>query len=654
MSRRFRDPHDAARPHREGLPTDRPIALYYRQSSEGSIGNVYTSIQTVDMFAKLVSMGWPDDRIRLIDIDEGVSGALSIDERAGMAELYDLIIRREVGAVAAHAEDRFFRDATMIQPNVFIDACKRAGVKVITSSFVYDFAHPRDGAFHVRQFRWKCEMGAEYINTQVIEKLAGARAYLMRLGRWAGAPMPVGYMADMRKEVRPKEANPNRRLFVPFEAYASVVREYFRLFIAYGGDLARTHYHIYQHGVFFPDPVTTPPPEGFVVRYNLRPRNGVYYPTRVGLKLLLTNPVYIGHWHFKNTIVQWNNHPPIVREDDFWQVFNQLSEFSLDGSPNPNYRRVRHNSRPTAQEDRDEDRPLCAGLLYGAVDGNLIPMFQEWDARAGKYKYKLSYYNPQTTDTQSLWARHCDTIDEAVSYHLRDYLRSQFSDEGWTLMMRELEDKDSAAEERTRLQHQLQAVESDMERTKLRLRTYDDADLIRDDEKLFQNQKAERARILAKLETLETQRVDHARLLYMRDHFTHMLERWDTVMTRDEKHKLLQWAIERIVLVEYAYRKPSLLHIVWNHPRGSQTCFVVLSGSRGSWTYAELQALWRHLEDGTPPADIRRAFSHHPKASVYRMLKVLSSVSFDTSSGISIRNHIQVADLYSLMMSFAA
>src|SRR5688572_18219570 len=109
MPRTFKSPNDPVQQHREGLPTDRPVGLYYRQSSEGSIGNVYTTIQTVDMFQKLILMGWGEEQIKLIDIDQGVSGALKIDERAGMSQLYDLIIKREVGAVAAHAEDRFFR-----------------------------------------------------------------------------------------------------------------------------------------------------------------------------------------------------------------------------------------------------------------------------------------------------------------------------------------------------------------------------------------------------------------------------------------------------------------------------------------------------------------------------------------------------------------
>ena len=630
MPRTFRSPNDPVQQHREGLPTDKPVGLYYRQSSEGSIGNVYTTIQTVDMFQNLILMGWREEQVKLIDIDQGVSGALKIDERAGMSQLYDLIIKHEVGAVAAHAEDRFFRDETMIQPNVFIDACKRAQVKVITSSFIYDFAHPRDGAFHVRQFRWKCEMGAEYINTQVIEKLAGARAFLMRVGRWSGAPMPVGYVADSRAELRPREKNPDHRRFFPFEPYAAVVREYYRLFVALGGDLARTHHSIYENRIFFPDPATCLPPDGFVARYNLKRREAGYYPTRVGLKLLLTNPIYIGHWHFHNTIVQWNNHPPIVSEDLFWQAFNYLSPVSLDGSPNPNYRPIHHNSRPTVQARRKVERPLCAGLMCGLVDDQLTPMFLEWDGRAQKYKYCLSRYSHETTESGSLWKRHTDLIDEAVTYHVIERLKYQFSEEGWKLTLEALQNHDTS-EERTRLQHQLRSVENDMERTKLRLRTYEDADLIREDEQVFQHQKAERTRLLAKLESFETTRITYEQLVYMREHFSSLVDTWDTSLTRDEKHLVFQHLIKRIVLVDYAYRKPSLLKIVWSSD--DEECFVVLSGSRGQWMYAELQQIRTMLQAGEPPARIRRVMSHHPKASVYRMIKVLSAVDSETSSG---------------------
>ena len=105
------------------LPTDRPVAVYYRQSSMKQVGNISTDMQQIDLPHYIMSLGWSQDRIILIDEDEGVSGAKSIDERVGMSRLFDLILTRKIGAVAVQAEDRLFRDETQIQVNVFIDAC---------------------------------------------------------------------------------------------------------------------------------------------------------------------------------------------------------------------------------------------------------------------------------------------------------------------------------------------------------------------------------------------------------------------------------------------------------------------------------------------------------------------------------------------------
>jgi DNA invertase Pin-like site-specific DNA recombinase len=73
------------------LPTNRPIAVYYRQSTLAQVGNISTSMQTVDMVEILIQKGWAEDDIILIDMDEGISGSTKIDERPGMRRLFDLI-----------------------------------------------------------------------------------------------------------------------------------------------------------------------------------------------------------------------------------------------------------------------------------------------------------------------------------------------------------------------------------------------------------------------------------------------------------------------------------------------------------------------------------------------------------------------------------
>ncbi len=47
--------------------------------------------------------------------------------------------------------------------------------------------------------------------------------------------MQVGYMVDNGKYLPDGTENPNWRKFVPFEPYAEVVRQYFRVFLECGG-----------------------------------------------------------------------------------------------------------------------------------------------------------------------------------------------------------------------------------------------------------------------------------------------------------------------------------------------------------------------------------------------------------------------------------
>jgi DNA invertase Pin-like site-specific DNA recombinase len=201
--RRYQQPNsDNSTPELPGtLPIHQPVAVYYRQSTDAQIGNISTTIQTVDMVEYLKQRGWAESDILMIDMDAGVSGTKKIDERQGMRRLFELITTRQIGAVACQDEDRLFRDVTQIQVNIFIEACRASNVCVITPSVVYDFAHKDMGTFHARQFRFKSEMAAEYIQSYIRGRLHRARERLMMEGRWAGGSVPPGFMIDMRKEL---------------------------------------------------------------------------------------------------------------------------------------------------------------------------------------------------------------------------------------------------------------------------------------------------------------------------------------------------------------------------------------------------------------------------------------------------------------------
>jgi hypothetical protein len=116
MPRPLKRPEQPIDPYKaQALPVGRPAAVYYRQSSEAQIGNISTTLQTIDMIEHLMHHGWVRENIHMIDMDAGVSGSKKIRERKGMSLLYDLIESGQLGLVAAQDVDRFFRDVTMIE-----------------------------------------------------------------------------------------------------------------------------------------------------------------------------------------------------------------------------------------------------------------------------------------------------------------------------------------------------------------------------------------------------------------------------------------------------------------------------------------------------------------------------------------------------------
>ncbi len=416
------------------LPTDRPVAVYYRQSSDAQVGNISTAMQTIDLPDYLKRLGWAEDKIILIDNDAGISGTTKIDERPGMRKLFDLIIDGSIGAVACQDEDRLFRDLTQIQVNIFIQACLESNVQVVTPSVTYDFAHATMGTFHARQFRFKSEMSAEYITSYIRGRLQPARARLINDGMWAGASVPPGYIIDMRKVLADGSKNPNWRKYTPFEPFVDVVNQYFQLFLSKCGNLKQTGDHIRAHGPYYPDwddlEIQKSIPEGFrlIKPYNIKRGERGYYPDASSLARMFTNAVYLGHWVTRGQVIKWNNHPAIVPEDVFMRAFNYLAEFRFDGTPNPDYRPRKRNARPTLDVRRNELRPLCEGLIFSCEDDVWRPSGVHWNQQTGRYAYA---FLSREVNNPVIWYKQAFYVDEVVVMHLQSLLLTTFKPETW-------------------------------------------------------------------------------------------------------------------------------------------------------------------------------------------------------------------------------
>lgn len=407
------------------LPLDRPVGAYYRQSTGAQVGNISTLIQTVDLKAYLRQKGWTEDKIILIDTDQGVSGQKKIDEREGMSQLFEMIVTDQIGAVACQDEDRLFRDQTQIQVNIFIEACKAHRVLVLTPFMLYDFAHPTMGSFYIRQFRAKCEMAADYINSIVNGRMYAARERMQGEGKWCGGSIPVGYMVDMRRTLPDGSANTNWRKFVLFEPYAQVTKEYYKVFLEAGCVTRTAIRKIQNNGPWFPN---CPAPDGFKINYRLAHFYRTRCPSRRGLVQMLTNAAYLGHWAIRGVIVRPNNHEALIDEPTFHRVFNFVSEINLDGTPNKYHAPIRAAAKPRGEGDRSAPQPLCWGLVSSPVsDTHYVGV--HWQPKIRGYEFVCT--DNISREERYVWSKSSAQIDEAVVDMFRKKLAATFADEQW-------------------------------------------------------------------------------------------------------------------------------------------------------------------------------------------------------------------------------
>lgn len=585
------------------LPLHLPVAVYYRQSTEAQIGNISTTIQTVDMVEILKSRGWAKDKIMMIDMDAGVSGTTKIDEREGMSTLFGLITNNEIGAVACQDEDRLFRDITQIQVNIFIEACKSHNVLVITPTVVYNFSHPQLGTFHARQFRFKSEMAAEYIDSYVKGRLQKAKRRLLDNGLWAGPPIPLGFMIDMRKTLPCGSSNPNWRKLVEFKPFADVVREYFRLFVSFGGQARTTAKHIIEHGPYFPNPKECQPPDGFKIVYRLRQTGGKWCLRRTGLMGMFTNAMYLGHWMVNGNIVHWNNHDAIIDEELFMRAFNFLSKVTLDGKENPNYNPARQYRRPQKEEERPHERPLCVGLMFSQEDEKWRRVGTNWVGPAQHYAYTFWSVDD---DSNYVWSKKGDYVDDAISLYLLIKLQATFDYEKWeesvNIFIKEFEGKQKIR--RAQLK-QLTTVKENLVGS---LSTLTNPAMIAAAEKNYEDAQAEIDRLQSELAT-DTDNISQInRLKKIRKNCGEVLEKWDT-MTRDEKREVLLAFIHRI---EATPVDGHGLHLVirWKDSRSNEITLPRQSTTGTQWLPYEMEELLSLVNSGSEQIQIARAFPH--------------------------------------------
>jgi len=588
------------------LPLDRPIAVYYRQSSMAQVGNISTDMQQIDLPRYVTTLGWEQQDIILIDEDEGVSGAKRIDERAGMSRLFDLMVSGSIGAVAVQAEDRLFRDETQIQVNVFIEACTKHNVRVLTPHFRYNFADKHEGPYHRLLFRMRAEQAADFLNTYVRGRLFAAKERMLLQGMWMGGNIRLGYMVDNRVNLANGLPNPNWRKYAPFEPCAEVVHKIFEIFVMLGGNKSATLRYLHENGPHFPDfdnpDLLRQVPPGFTWAKPLRmeKRGGVYMVGTVALENMLTNAAYLGHWVFRDSVVQWNNHPAIVSEELFYRAFNYLSPYSLDGTPNEHYAPRLGRRHSTKNKKHDTYEPIYVGLVGTYHDGSWCNATASWRKSLETHAYTCGY-NDAADNQQYLWSRRADYFDHVINEMLHAKLRATFNPKEWDDVLSAAGD-DFEAEERM-LRYQLTTVRQKLTNLLDNFSYVQSKTLLQALEREFANYQQEKERFEGKLATLQQRIADQGSLIDLAQQAENVLNNWDK-MSVMEKQAVAHIFIERITVTQTEKHRVADVVIRWRDNSTDEFVLPYRADTWVLWTPAEVDNLRQAVEAGASQVEI--------------------------------------------------
>ncbi len=377
--------------HDGELPLDRDCAIYYRQSSLPQTENVSYKIQTEDLPAWALTLGWKPEQVILIDDDQGISGAKGFDERPGLSRLYDLITSRAIGCVICADPDRLSRDHWQILPNVLMKTCEESHVIIKTPAMTFDFCGPY-AAFSRLAFRQSSQMAADFLKTYIRGKMLPARQWLIDRGLYGGGSVCLGYVIGSDGK------------YQPFPLLAELVQQCLEFVIRNDCNLKRTLGYIEQSSLRFPPraELESHIPAGtklvlspFYCGDYQKKRGVLGVPGYQVLQDFCLSAVRLGHWMDRGKVIRWNNHEPILDEHLFFKAFNRLSDVTFTGEPNPHFvaspsKGRFYNRKPS--EPRNEPEPLLKGLgllVTHDKSGGKCFAHSMWSNKHNRYFYRV-------------------------------------------------------------------------------------------------------------------------------------------------------------------------------------------------------------------------------------------------------------------------
>jgi DNA invertase Pin-like site-specific DNA recombinase len=252
--------------------TDRHLrklaVVYIRQSSPGQVrDHVGSTAVQRDLVELPRRWGWPEENIRTIESDLGVSATKSTARRDGFQELFELVSQGKVGLVVIREVGRLFR--RQIDAVRFLDEASRTRTLVEANGKLYNPSVDQDQDLFLLMLEgllaWRDAV-------QRSRMMMSARVAKARRGAAVTKP-PVGYVAT-------PEGN---WIKDPDERVREAVSRLFDLYLDLGS-LGKVVEYLRREALLFPKR------RGTVVAW------GPIDPTR--LHSILKNPVYTGDYIF--------------------------------------------------------------------------------------------------------------------------------------------------------------------------------------------------------------------------------------------------------------------------------------------------------------------------------------------------------------------
>ena len=212
---------------------------------------------------------------------------------------------------------------------------------------------------------------------------------------------------------------------------------------------------------------------------------------------------------------------------------------------NPDYHPIRQHIRPTLDEERPVERPLCAGLLFGLVNDDWKQVGTAYVKKRQCYDYAL--LDRRMTGDIPVWQRNAQWIDDAIVRHFKKEVRDTFKSQIWREHIGDLDD--AVVHEKKLKQAQLSAHLQAMTNVVAGLETISNVNFIRAAEERYTAMEAEERRLEAEIAALNKQSLQYQKIRSLRDKFEDAIDKWDA-MCRDDKHALLQVFIARIEAVD--------------------------------------------------------------------------------------------------------